>query len=175
MQIKIQCAGICRFHQGINLVNKLLIYSGPPLFYIIVLLAGRKFTAQGLAGWYPLLVKPSYTPPGGLIAIVWTIIYLLTALSLIFFVQNARVKSFLWTIVGLYILNGILNAAWSYIFFTRHLLGYAVIIAGLIGATVALMIYFVWKESKAAAFLLVPYLAWASFATYLTYDIYIMN
>jgi tryptophan-rich sensory protein len=68
-----------------------------------------------------------------------------------------------------------LNAAWSYLFFTKHLVGFAVIDAVLIGITVGLIIILVWPYSKASALLLLPYLCWVSFASYLTYDFYTLN
>ena len=156
-------------------MNRYLIYILSPLFYICVSLAGRSFTSHGIDPWYQTIAKPSFTPPGMIIGIVWTVIYILTALSLIVFTNNAKGKTIFWPVFVLYIVNGIINAAWSYIFFTKHLLGPAVIAAGLIGVTVLLLIQFSRHYSKAASILLIPYLAWVSFATYLTYVIYRMN
>lgn len=156
-------------------MNKYIISFLSPLFYLCVALAGRAFTSQGLDHWYQSLAKPSYTPPGSLIGIMWTAIYILTAASLIIFTISAKGKPGYWPIIGLYLGNGIINAAWSYIFFTKHLIGFAVIDAGLIGITVLLMIVFVWHYSIIASILLIPYLAWVSFATILTYDIYRIN
>jgi tryptophan-rich sensory protein len=139
------------------------------------MIAGRMFTAEGLTEWYPAIIKPSYTPPGSLIGVVWTIIYILSAISLILFVNRGREVHKFWLIIGFFILNGIMNAAWSYLFFTKHLVGFAVIDAVLIGITVGLIMVLVWPYSKASALLLLPYLCWVSFASYLTYDIYTLN
>ena len=73
------------------------------------------------------------------------------------------------------VVNGIVNAAWSYFFFSKHLLGFSVVDAGLIAITVLIMVIVVWPHSKLAALLLFPYLGWISFATYLTYVIFKMN
>jgi tryptophan-rich sensory protein len=102
-------------------------------------------------------------------------IYILSALSLITFINKGRGKPFFWPVITLYIMNGIFNAAWSYIFFTKHLPGFAVIDAGLIWVTVLLLIICTWRYSSLAGILLIPYLGWVSFATFLTYVIYKMN
>ena len=156
-------------------MNKLLVYLLPPVFYLLVALLGRHFTAAGIAIWYPSLQKPSFTPPGGIIGIVWTLIYIFSAASLIQFLRAAKGKPLFALIIGLYILNGIINAAWSYIFFSRHLLMTAVIDAALIAFTVLIMILSVWQYSKLSALLLVPYFLWASFATFLSYTIFKLN
>jgi len=154
---------------------KLIHYILSPLFYLCVSLAGRYFTAQGVGTWYPSILKPAYTPPGSFIGIVWTVIYILAALSLILFVNRAKGAPLFYPVLALYIVNGILNAAWSYIFFTKHLLGPAVIDAAMLLITVLLIILLAWRYSTAASMLLVPYGIWVSFATYLTYAIYTMN
>lgn len=156
-------------------MNKYTYYILSPLFYLSIATAGRIFTARGVHSWYPALVKPDFTPPGSIIGIVWTVIYILSALSLILFVNTARGKPSFYPVISLYVVNGILNALWSCIFFTRHMLGLAVVDAVLIGITVALIIVFVLQYSKAASLLLIPYLLWVTFASYLTYAIYRMN
>lgn len=154
---------------------KYIHYIFSPLFYAGVAAAGRYFTAQGVVSWYPTILKPDYTPPGSFIGIMWTIIYVLSALSLIIFINRAKGKVHFIPVIILYVLNGILNAAWSYIFFAKHLIGFAVLDAVLLAITVLLIMALAWRCSRAAAVLLVPYLAWVSFATFLTYDIYRMN
>ena len=156
-------------------MSKYAIYILSPLFYTGILLAGRWFTIQGIDPWYWSLSRPSYTPPGSFIGIVWTVIYILSALSLILYVNAAKGRQGFRPVIALYIINGILNAAWSYVFFTKHLPGPAVIDAGLIAVTVLFVIIYAWRYSHAAAVLLLPYLLWGSFATFLTYAIYKMN
>ena len=156
-------------------MNKYLIYFLSPLFYICVSLIGSAFTSQGIDPWYQTIAKPSYTPPGSIIGLVWTVIYILAAISLIIYVKNAKYTKRFRLIITLYIVNGIVNAAWSYIFFTKHLLGLAVLDAGLIWITVLFIIMLAWHHSKMACMILFPYLGWVSFATYLTYVIYTLN
>ena len=145
------------------------------LFYLAVAQIGGSFTADGVRSWYPTIAKPGYTPPGFVIGIVWTGIYILAAASLIMFTDAARGKHAFWPIIVLYALNGIINAAWSYVFFAQHALGPAVLHAGLIGVSVAAIMRAVWPYSRAASLLLLPYLAWVTFATFLSYQIYRLN
>ena len=154
---------------------KYLHYIISPLFYLGIALAGRVFTAQGLKDWYPEIIKPAYTPPGSVIGIVWTTIFILSAVSLIMFINQGSKSDIFWLVIGIFFMNGILNVAWSYLFFTRHFIGLAVIDSVLIAITVGLIMVLVWPYSKASAFLLLPYLCWVSFASYLTYDIYTLN
>ncbi|MDH5204003.1 MAG: tryptophan-rich sensory protein [Nitrospirota bacterium] len=156
-------------------MSKYIHYFLAPIFYLIVAQVGSLFTSQGVTSWYSTIMKPSFTPPGSFIGIMWTIIFILSAISLIFFVNSARGKSIFWPIIGLYILNGVFNVLWSYIFFTKHELGLAVVDALLIWITVGILIFFVWTSSRTASLLLLPYFLWVSFATYLTYVIYRMN
>ena len=145
------------------------------LFYAAVAAAGRGFTAEGIMAWYPALEKPPYTPPGTFIAVAWTSIYVLTALSLIVFIRTGRTRGPLAPVVALYVVNGVINAAWSYVFFVEHLLALAALDALLIALSVLALILLVRRRSPAAAVLLVPYLLWSSFATYLAWDVYRLN
>jgi tryptophan-rich sensory protein len=154
---------------------KYLHYIISPLFYIGVALSGRVVTAQGVTTWYPSIVKPSYTPSGSVIGAVWTLIFILSAISLILFINSGRGNHMFWPTIGIFVLNGILNAVWSYLFFAKHYIGLAFIDAVLIGITIGLIIIMVWPYSKASALLLLPYLCWVSFASYLTYAIYTLN
>ena len=154
-------------------MNKYFMYVFPPLFYLSVALAGGMFTT--IDEWYLNLTRPSFTPPGNVIGMVWTVIYILTTVSLIIYIHNAGNKKRFRSVITLYIVNGIINAAWSYLFFTKHLLGPAVIDAGLISVTLIAIITLAWRDSKLACILLFPYLGWVSFATYLNYVIFKMN
>ncbi|HOP84992.1 MAG TPA: tryptophan-rich sensory protein [Syntrophorhabdaceae bacterium] len=146
-----------------------------PIFYIAIAKAGASFTMQGISSWYPTITKPPYTPPGTVISILWTIIYILTAISFILFVNKGRGKKYFWHIIGLFLVNGIINAFWSYIFFVYHKIFLAFLNAVLIWISVALLMVALWRHSIIASLLLAPYLVWTSFATYLAFIIYRLN
>ena len=146
-----------------------------PVFYLAVALAGSFFTARGVETWYIGLLKPEYTPPGFLIGIIWTAIYILTAMSLIMFINRGRNYPLFWMIIGLYIFNGIINALWSYIFFTGHMIGLAIVNAAAIAASVCAIMILIGRSNLPAALLLLPYLLWSTFAVGLTCHIYGLN
>jgi tryptophan-rich sensory protein len=146
-----------------------------PLFYAGIAIIGRIFTAEGVTSWYPNILKPSYTPQGSIIGAIWTVIYILTAISLIVFIKKAGGRSVFLPAVGMFILNGLFNASWSYIFFTKHLLRLAFIDALLIWITVLILILLTWPIARLSSILLFPYFLWTSFATFLTYEIYRLN
>jgi tryptophan-rich sensory protein len=150
-------------------------YFAIPVITIFVALVGGVFTSQGLQGWYGTLVLPAIAPKGEFIGMVWTILYAMTALAAILVYNNeARDSSWLLAIAA-FLLNALLNIFWSFLFFDRHFIGLATFEAALLGLSVLLMIVFSWRLSKTASILLMPYLAWVLFATYLCFLIYRLN
>jgi len=152
-------------------MKKALLYIGIPLVMVGVSALGSSFTSTGLQGWYSSLSLPGFTPPGGVIGLVWTTIYILTAISAILFYREHKDNKVTLALAS----NLLLNISWSYIFFTAHLVGLAVLWAGFLGLSVLALIVLMWKKARVSALLLVPYLAWVSFATYLNYVIYTLN
>jgi translocator protein len=151
------------------------------LSYLVIVLcvsavavAGSLFTATGME-WYKCSHLPALAPPGSVIGAAWTVIYGLGALSLIlWFSQSQRGPGF-WLIVWVFILNGVLNVAWCWLFFyNRWALG-ALIEMLLLEATVLLLIGLMWPVRLASAILLVPYALWVAFATYLTFEFWRLN
>ncbi|MFA6533716.1 MAG: TspO/MBR family protein [Patescibacteria group bacterium] len=144
-----------------------------PLFTIAVAWFGSLITSRGMA-WYRTINLPAWTPAGGVIGAVWTVIFLLATISALLVWNGHRPERLAW-IFGLFILNGLLNFAWSYLFFGQHLLGAAVWEAGALGLSVVGLIILIWPLSRLAAGLLLPYAAWVTFATYLTYNVWSLN
>ena len=125
------------------------------------------------SNWYKSLNQSPLTPPGWVFPIAWTILYaLIIASGVVFLTNGGTVRS-----VGFfyYCAAWILNLSWSQIFFRyqRPDLSFVVILGML--AFIALNIRAFYPVSHLAAYLLVPYLAWVSFATYLNGYIVFMN
>ncbi len=134
----------------------------------LVAAAGSIFTAGNTSGeWYES-IKPSITPPGRVFPIVWNILFFLIALSLYFAWNSAEGKS-KKKVALVFVINFILNIAWSYFYFflKNPALAFADII--LLEASIVAMILIAHKISKKAAYLLVPYLLWVGFASVLNY------
>jgi len=142
---------------------------------ITVSLLGGYFTSLGLGEWYNSLNLPEFTPPGSLIGSIWTIIYILTAIAaLLFYSKAQRGSQWKWVTV-MFLVNASLNVFWSYLFFTEHLIGVAVLKAAALGLSVLALIYLIYPVSRIGAILLIPYASWVFFATYLNYLIWTLN
>ena len=136
---------------------------------------GSAITNTGLREWYQTLNFPSFTPPGSVIGAVWTVLFILSAISILLVWNNTKHDTRFSVIVEFFILNGLLNISWSALFFGRHEVGIAVWGAALLGLSVFVLMWLIWPRSRVAALLLLPYALWVTFATYLTYSIYIIN
>lgn len=142
------------------------------LGYAIVSLVGGMLTDIG--PWYRSLAKPSWQPPDWLFGPVWTTIFILAAVSAAL-AWRAAGETQRRMVVILFVANGILNVLWSLLFFHLKqplLAGLEVI---LLWASIAALIWYVQRFSRPAAWLLVPYLLWVSFATVLNWTIVALN
>lgn len=141
----------------------------------LVGLLGTPFTISAIPNWYATLTKPFFAPPNWLFGPVWIILYFLMGVS--FFLiwrqgcKNKKVKT-----AALYFLAQLaLNFIWSPIFFGLRapLLGLIVIAA--MWVYIIMTIRKFYPLSSSAAYLLLPYLLWVSFATVLNAAIVILN
>lgn len=144
--------------------------------YILLCLAvaalGGLATAQSVQTWYPTLIKPSWTPPPWLFGPVWTLLYIMmgTAAWLVWR-KGVMAKPALLV----FYLQLLLNLMWSILFFGMQspLLGLVDIVV--LWVTIAVTIRMFYAHSGWAAVLLVPYIAWVSFATALNAAIFALN
>ena len=135
---------------------------------------GTLATTPNIPTWYAGLNKPFFSPPNWLFGPVWTLLYICIGISLwlVWTCETKKSKSSAYYLFGAQL---ILNAAWSLVFFGLHQpwLGVVTILA-LDGAVILTMRAFK-PFSPRAAQLLVPYLAWISFATCLNLGIALLN
>lgn len=146
-----------------------------PLITILVAYVGGRLTAASVTTWYRGLRKPSWTPPGGVIGVVWTVLYILAAISALIVWNLPGGASVPFLIASLFVLNALLNVFWSYMFFYLHKTGLAIWVCLLLELTIVLLIWLIAPVSVLAAWLLVPYAAWVTFASYLNYRVWVMN
>jgi len=145
-----------------------------PLFVLVIAVLGNIITAQGL-DWYSRLNLPLITPPGFIIGIIWSVIFILTTISaLIFYNRAFRNLRFIF-VITLFLINGALNLLWSYLFFNLHLVGASIVEMLFLEATVIALIFLIRFSSKKASVLLYPYAIWVIFATFLAYQILLLN
>lgn len=124
--------------------------------------------------WYYTLNKPALTPPDVVFGYVWPVLYFMMFLALYIMVRQ-KGEHKIWGASALFLVQLGLNLMWSPLFFTYQNIGGAllliVVLWGLIGFTVRAF----GKISAAAAWLLVPYWLWVSFAVYLNFEIWRLN
>lgn len=148
-----------------------------PLIAIFVAWLGGRFTMAAVRTWYPTIGKPRWTPPGAVIGAVWTVLYILAAASafLVWNMSSLGVNGVPLIITAIFILNAAVNVFWSYTFFYRRRIGPAIFVCLFLDLTIVALIGLVASVSAAAAWLLVPYAAWVTFAAYLNYRVWEMN
>lgn len=124
--------------------------------------------------WYANLPKPSLMPPNWLFTPVWIILYLVIFLSLLIYTttksRGDKIKGYVYFIIQM-----LLNIAWSPIFFLMKNIELALVVIILLDVFVYLMIRKFHEVSKLAAELLYPYFWWIIFATYLNCRIVVLR
>lgn len=124
--------------------------------------------------WFHTLKKPVFSPPDWVFAPVWTILYVMIFLSIVFFLKTGGIKQ---KIIPLFffIFQLLLNFSWSGVFFGMQKIGFALCIIVLLWVSLLITILLFYKHSKVSAWLLVPYFLWVCFATYLNFEYWRLN
>jgi len=136
---------------------------------------GSVFTTPSIAGWYAGIVKPALNPPAWVFGPVWTTLFALMGIAAFLVWKKGLDRKDVKIALSIFIGQLVLNIFWSIIFFGLHNPGLAFIeIIFLWLAILATIIAFA-KISRPAAWLLVPYILWVSFAGYLNYSIWQLN
>lgn len=142
---------------------------------MLLCFAGSAVGALFMPGeWYAALNKPAWNPPGWIFGPVWTALYAMMALAawLVWQQGGFAVQR---RPLGLFLLQLALNALWTPLFFGLHQPGLAFVGIILLWLAILATLLTFWRVSRAAAWLLVPYLAWVSFATVLNGTIWRLN
>ena len=119
--------------------------------------------------------KPSFSPPGFLFPIVWTILYILMGISSYLVCVNKTDKKFVDRACIIYVLQLIVNVLWTPIFFRFKLYFVAFLWILLLIALVVFMIIKFYKIKHLSGLLQVPYLLWLIFASILNFSIFMLN
>jgi translocator protein len=151
---------------------KLIISIAIPL---LIGFAGGTFTSAEIPNWYATLNKPSWQPPNWLFGPVWTTLYILMGIALYLVWKADANASLKQTAILLFAIQLILNFFWSIIFFNQHQIGWALVEIIVLWILILLTIFSFSKINNTAAWLLVPYISWVSFAAILNYTIWQLN
>jgi benzodiazapine receptor len=124
--------------------------------------------------WYEQLIKPSWRPPNWLFAPVWSVLYLAIAVSGWLVWRKSGLAGAALPL-AIYLLQLILNAAWTPIFFGLHRPGLAFFEIALLWLSIVASVAAFHPVHAGAAWLLLPYLAWVTFAGALNFTVWRLN
>ncbi len=137
--------------------------------------------AAGLAGsqfqpgdWYQSLAKPSWNPPGWVFGPVWTMLYIMMGVAAWLIWKHSGFSGAgpaLW----IFLVQLVLNGLWSYLFFGLRSPFTAFMEILVLWAAILLTVILFWRIRSLAGILILPYIAWVSFASVLNYTIWKMN
>lgn len=124
--------------------------------------------------WYESLQRPALTPPNWIFGPVWTVLYVMIAVSIFLFVKNHKTESGygIYVLIALHLIS---NFSWTSLFFGLKAPGLALADILFLGMSLILIIYYFWQTNRTASVLLWPYLTWVLFATYLNISFYLLN
>ena len=135
---------------------------------------GSVFTVNATGTWYREIARPAWTPPNWLFGPVWTVLYATMGISAWLVWREGGFRKQRWPL-GLFIGQLALNAAWTPIFFGLAQFGVALVEIVILWCAILATILAFRRVRVAAAWLLVPYLAWVTYATTLNAGFWWMN
>jgi len=124
--------------------------------------------------WYAGLVKPALTPPGVVFPVVWTTLYALMGVAAWLVWRRAGFAGAAWPL-GLVLAQLVLNGLWSWLFFGAQRPGAAFVEVVVLWLLILATTVGFWRRLPAAGALLVPYLVWVGFASWLNLRIWTLN
>lgn len=145
-----------------------------PAIVLLGALSGQLSGSGADNPWFAALEKPAAYPPGWTFGVVWTALYVLMGLA-VATVLSARGARGRGLATGVFVVQLLLNLSWSPVFFGAHSISGALGVILVLDIAVLLTVLLFWRIRRVAGILLLPYLAWVIFATYLTWEIYRAN
>lgn len=136
---------------------------------------GSLFTVSAIPGWYATLIKSPLNPPGWVFGPVWTTLYFLMGVAVFLIWRKGIDRKDVRRALMIFDIQLAFNAAWSIIFFGLHSPLWALVDIVVMLIAILVTMYFFCRISKAAAWLLVPYVFWVGFAVYLNYSVWMLN
>jgi len=136
---------------------------------------GSFFTASSVRNWYTTIEKPALNPPSWVFGPVWTILFILMGVAAYLVWKEGLEKKRVKVALGIFLGQLVLNTLWSILFFGLQNPGTALIEIIILWLAIVVTMVAFYRVSKLAAWLLVPYILWVSFASYLNYMIWVLN
>jgi tryptophan-rich sensory protein len=138
-------------------------------------LVGSLFTFNAIPTWYATLERTVLTPPNWVFGPVWTILYILMAVAAFLVWREGAKKEKVKEALQLFGLQLALNALWSILFFGAHLILSAYVEILFLLTSIILTTIWFYRVNKTAAYLMIPYIIWVSFASILNLLTFLAN
>ena len=133
------------------------------------------FTSASINTWYVTLNKPWFNPPNWIFGPVWTLLYLMMGIAFYMIWKSEAVNAVKQTAVILFAAQLLVNFLWSLIFFYLKQPGWAMLDIILMWILIVATIFSFGKISSTAAWLMLPYICWVSFAMILNFYLWKLN
>ena len=147
------------------------------LWIVTLILIGSiigSLTKPEITAWYSTLNRSSLTPPNYVFPVAWTILYgTIGACGWLIWCTPSFPK--LKALKTLYVAQLILNWSWTPLFFHYHLTGFALMVLMVMDIAVNRIIYLGYSKVRSVSLLMIPYLLWILFASYLNFYIWWYN
>lgn len=155
--------------------NNILIFIASIVICQMAGIIGSIFTTPAIPTWYANINKPTFRPPNWVFAPVWTTLFLLMGIALFLIWRKGLDKKENRIAFSIFIFQLILNTLWSVLFFGLESPFAAFIEIIFLWAAILASIILFFRVSKIAAYLLIPYILWVSFASFLNFTIWRLN
>ena len=143
---------------------------------VVVTFGAAWVSAQFSPGdWYASLVRPPLVPPNWVFGPVWSLLYTMMSIAAVMVLRAGVSRPDVQVAAALYAVQILLNGAWSWLYFGEHLIGWAVVNIGLLLCAILLTVRAFSRIRPWAGRLMIPYLAWIGFATYLNAGFFWLN
>ena len=136
---------------------------------------GSIFTAGSVTSWYPTLVKPSFSPPGFYIGLIWIVLFTLMGISLFLIWRETPSNPAARIALYFFAVQLIVNVLWSVAFFGMRSPISGLVVIAFLWVLILITIIKFWPINRTAALLLIPYIIWVSIAAYLNFSIWMLN
>lgn len=158
--------------KSITLIRLIICFG---LVFSAALIGSLFTTHQAISNWYANLDRPSFNPPDWLFAPVWTALYALMAVAAFLIWQKGLNNNAVRIALAFFLLQLFLNALWTPLFFGARMVLLALVEIVLLWLAILVTILTFARVSTLAAGLLLPYIAWTTFAAILNAAIYLLN
>jgi benzodiazapine receptor len=132
-------------------------------------------SARGVRDWYSTLATPPFNPPSWVFAPVWTALYVAMGVAAFLVWQKGWSDETVRVALACFVVQLVLNGLWSVLFFGLQSPGWALVDIVLLWLSIALAVVLFWRVLPAAGVIMLPYLAWVSFAAVLNGSIWVLN